>query len=103
MSAVELDKRLGWDLELVRVTECEHQESHECAEDSKSGHPPDVPDQCKARDDSEEGSDEAGRSIFRHLNRLVNTRFRRLAFLGGCELLRDPVGVSPRDLGQDGK
>src|SRR5215468_6541191 len=99
MSAVELDECLGWDLELVRVPECEHQESHECAEDSESSHPPDVPDQGKARDDSEEGSDEAGRSIFRHLDWLVHTRLRRLAFLGGCELLRGPVGISPRDLG----
>src|SRR5215475_4816202 len=99
MSVVELDKRLGWDLELVRVPECEHQESHECAEDSESSHPPDVPDQGKARDDSEEGSDEAGRSIFRHFDRLVLARSRRLTWLCGRELLRDPVGISRGDVG----
>src|SRR5262249_43499681 len=103
MSAVELGKRIGWDLELVRVTECEHQEGHECAEDSERGHPPDVPDQGKAGDDGEEGSDGAGRSILRHLDRLVHARRRWLTLPGGDEPLVGPVASLAETCGMTAK
>ena len=78
MRAIELSDRLSGYLDLFLLAKCEGEERHECTEDSKSGHPPDVPDQRKAGDHGKEGVDEAGRSVLRHFDRRVPARLRRL-------------------------
>src|ERR1700741_5517643 len=81
VSAIQPCNRLSGYLDLLLLAKCEYEERHETAERSESGHPPDMPDQRKAGNNGKEGIDEAGRSVVRHFDRLVLSRFGRLAFL----------------------
>ncbi len=69
----------GRDFVLVVVAPGEHDEGRESAGDADRRHPPDVPDQREAGDDGEEGDDEAGRTVDRHLDRFVARQRRKLA------------------------
>src|SRR5262245_26010066 len=97
MSAIELGQCVNRDLNLLVLAKCEDEERHEGAEDPESRHPPDMPDQGKADDHGEEGVDDAGRSVFRHFDRLVPASLRWLTLAYARERLRRPVGVSSGD------
>src|SRR5262249_23595128 len=93
----ETGNRLTGNLDLVSFAKREHEEGHECTEESESGHPPDVPDQGKSGNHSKESVDEARRSILRHFDRLVLARLRRLTMRYARERLIGPVSIPACD------
>src|SRR5262249_598202 len=87
----------GWDLDFLLITKREDEKRDECADEAHARHPPDVPDEREAGDDGEERIDEADRTVFRHLDRLVRARRRGLTLRGARALLGAPKGVQTGD------
>src|SRR5712671_2808174 len=101
MTSFEPSNLLGRYLDLLLVAEGESKERHERAEQTDTGHPPDVPDQRKAGDDGKERVDETDCAVSRHLDRRVLARLPCLVLHRVCALLRFPIAVSLSDPGQD--
>src|SRR5271170_673972 len=102
MILIELGNLLRWYCDFLLIAKGKDQERHECAEASQGSHPPDVPNQREAGDNSKERGDEAGPAVLRHFDRLVLARLCRLS--SGCrrELFPGPEGVSSRDVWKHG-
>src|SRR5277367_772039 len=87
--------------DLSLITKREDQEGQECADQSQTRHPPDVPDQREAGDDGKESIDKADGAAPRHLNRLVFVRFIEMRRIPLRLLLGNPKGISGADMRQD--
>ena len=93
---------LQFDLDFLLIAEGEDQERRECADCSQRGHPPDVPDECKAGHNRKERGHKAGRRVLRHLDRRVVARMSLLARRLRA-LLPVPMRIDLSYRGEDGQ
>src|SRR4029077_3499862 len=98
---IELGNALSRYLDFLFFAKREHEQCAECAEYSERCHPPDMPDQRKAGDDSKEGGDKTGCAASWHLDRLVLAQLRLLPLPCVSKFFPYPKSVSTSDLWQD--
>src|SRR5882757_268661 len=75
----------------------EDNEGRVCAQCGQGHQPPDVPDQRESHEGGEEGANESGRAIPRHLDLRIGGLLAELRLLASAALLHVPVGVRALD------
>src|SRR5690348_10646203 len=98
---IELGNALSRYLDFLRFAKREREQRDKCTEYSESCHPPDMPDQGKAGDDSKESSDETGCAASWHRDRLVLGQLHLLPLPRLSKFFAYPKSVSTSDLWQD--
>src|SRR5258705_8390982 len=97
----ELSNLFRRNLDLLVMAKCESEECHERTDQSHTGQPPDVPDQCKANHDSKECVDEADCAVLRNFYWVERGRRCCLVMCRAGALLRVPIRVPLGDKRQD--
>ena len=86
----------------VLIPPGEDNEGRVCAHGGQGHDPPDVPDQRESHEGGEEGADEAGRAVPRHLDIRIDGLVAQRRLLDRA-LLHAPVGVLAFDVRQNGE